>query len=79
MIEMELNRLAAIGCLGVWLGMAACGAAAEPLPNEAELLAVLRSDAAEADKAIACKDRLQAPRGEGLGRRRGRPCQAARQ
>lgn len=53
---MELNRLAAIGCLGVWLGMAACGAAAEPLPNEAELLAVLRSDAAEADKAIACKN-----------------------
>jgi len=29
--------------------------AAEPLPAEAELLAVLRSDAGEADKAVACK------------------------
>jgi hypothetical protein len=29
--------------------------AAEPLPAEAELIAVLRSDAAEADKALACK------------------------
>jgi HEAT repeat protein len=29
--------------------------AADPLPAEAELIAVLRSDAAEADKALACK------------------------
>lgn len=29
--------------------------AAEPLPSEPELLAVLRSDASEADKAITCK------------------------
>ena len=29
--------------------------AAEPLPAEAELIAVLRSDASEADKALACK------------------------
>jgi len=53
---MELNRLVAIGCLGVWLGLVTSGAAAAALPTEAELLAVLRSDAAEADKAIACKN-----------------------
>jgi len=29
--------------------------AAEPLPSEAELIAVLRSDASEADKALVCK------------------------
>jgi hypothetical protein len=29
--------------------------AAEPLPSEPDLLAVLRSDAPEADKAITCK------------------------
>ncbi|MFN5756110.1 MAG: HEAT repeat domain-containing protein [Planctomycetia bacterium] len=53
---MQWNRLVAIGCLATWLGLMASGAVAEPLPTEAELLAVLRSDAAEADKAIACKN-----------------------
>jgi len=42
--------------LTVAIGLAAGQArAAEPLPPEADLLAVLRSDAAEADKALACK------------------------
>ncbi|NCA12346.1 hypothetical protein EBR56_11220, partial [bacterium] len=41
-----------------WLVVAALVTAvraAEQLPTEAELIAVLRSDAAEADKALACK------------------------
>lgn len=44
---------AAVLALAVW----AChpARAAEPLPAEAELIAVLRSDASEADKALACK------------------------
>jgi HEAT repeat protein len=41
-----------LGTLGM-LGMAS--ASAEPMPSEPELLAVLRSDTAEAGKAIACK------------------------
>jgi len=41
-----------LGTLGT-LGMAS--ASAEPMPSEPELLAVLRSDSAEAGKAIACK------------------------
>lgn len=52
---MDLNRLAVIGCVAMWLGAAVGVAAAEALPAEAELIAVLRSDAAEADKALACK------------------------
>lgn len=52
---MKVNGLAGIGCLAMWLGAAVSGAAAETLPAEAELIAVLRSDAAEADKALACK------------------------
>jgi len=46
------HRLAAAVCIGL---AAATPLAAEPMPGEPELLAVLRSDAAEADKAIACK------------------------
>jgi len=34
---------------------APCSRAAEALPTEAELIAVLRSDASEADKALVCK------------------------
>ncbi|MFM8436566.1 MAG: HEAT repeat domain-containing protein [Planctomycetia bacterium] len=52
---MKVNGLAGIGCLAMLVGAAVSGAAAETLPAEAELIAVLRSDAAEADKALACK------------------------
>lgn len=50
---MSFTRLIAAAAI---IGLAlAAPLPAEPLPSEAELVAVLRSDAAEADKALACK------------------------
>ena len=43
----------ALALVAILLGITSL--AAEPLPSEPELLAVLRSDAPEADKAITCK------------------------
>ena len=51
-------RYLAIAVIGGLLVVGSAGAgAAPPTPasNEAELLAVLRSDAPEADKALTCK------------------------
>jgi fructose-specific component phosphotransferase system IIB-like protein len=47
-----LTIVVAAAC-SVPAGLAVC--AAEALPAEAELIAVLRSDASEADKALVCK------------------------
>ncbi|MFM8577363.1 MAG: HEAT repeat domain-containing protein [Planctomycetaceae bacterium] len=56
---MEPTRLCGWSCGGVLLMMAwvlgGPAVGAEPLPSEAELIAVLRSEAAEGDKAITCK------------------------
>lgn len=54
-MKMARQRAGVIGCVVAWMAVGAFAMAAEPLPTEAELLAVLRSDAAEADKALACK------------------------
>jgi len=51
---MTIRCLVALGLLVV-SGLVPAVQAAEALPPEAELIAVLRSDAAEADKALACK------------------------
>lgn len=50
-----MNLARAIATAAIMALTAAASLAAEPLPAEAELVAVLRSDAAEADKALACK------------------------
>lgn len=57
-MTLESVRHLAIAVIGGLLAISAAGAgAAPPTPasNEAELLAVLRSDAPEADKALTCK------------------------
>ena len=51
---MTMRRLLVCGSLVV-SALVPAVRAAETLPSEAELIAILRSDAAEADKALACK------------------------